>query len=122
MALPAASATAIGDVAAIIGVLAACNAALHDGARATVLSCYSDDSVLMPSNSPSRIGKAAIWRASDAVFEELRFIVDFDVAELVVIAPTWASVLTNSAANRACVHAHDHRQGGSGAIHIQQGR
>jgi ketosteroid isomerase-like protein len=43
------------------------------------------------------VGKGAVERAYDAVFEELKFNVKFTIAELVVIAPTWACVRTNSA-------------------------
>jgi ketosteroid isomerase-like protein len=43
------------------------------------------------------VGKEAVHKAYDAVFEELKFHVKFTIAELVVMAPTWAYVRTNSA-------------------------
>lgn len=55
----------------------------------------------MPPYSPSAIGQDAIRKAYDAVFEELKFDVKFDVAELVQMAPTWAYVRTNSAGKTA---------------------
>jgi ketosteroid isomerase-like protein len=40
------------------------------------------------------VGKEAVRRAYDKVFEELKFHVKFVIAELVVVAPTWAYVRT----------------------------
>jgi ketosteroid isomerase-like protein len=58
---------------------------------------YDDDGVFMPPYSESALGKAAVERAYNAVFDELKFHVKFTIAELVVMAPTWAYVRTNSA-------------------------
>jgi len=38
-----------------------------------------------------------VRKAYDAVFQELKFHVKFNIAELVVMAPSWAYVRTNSA-------------------------
>jgi uncharacterized protein (TIGR02246 family) len=78
-------------------VLAAYNAALNGGKTAAVLPLYTDDGVFMPPYSQSAVGKDAVRKAYDAVFEELKFNVKFDIAELVVISPVWAYVRTNSA-------------------------
>jgi ketosteroid isomerase-like protein len=51
----------------------------------------------MPPYSQSAIGKSAVAAAYDKVFKELQFDVKFTVAELIVIAPNWAYVRTNSA-------------------------
>jgi ketosteroid isomerase-like protein len=51
----------------------------------------------MPPYSPSAIGKEAVRTAYDKVFQELKFDVKFTIAELVVLAPDWAFVRTNSA-------------------------
>jgi ketosteroid isomerase-like protein len=51
----------------------------------------------MPPYSQSALGKDAVRKAYDAVFDELKFHVKFDIAELVVMAPSWAYVRTNSA-------------------------
>ena len=91
---PAATAS---DEAAIRGVLAGYNAALNGGKTAAVLPLYSDDGVFMPPYSQSAVGKDAVRKAYDAVFDELKFNVKFDIAELVVISPVWAYVRTNSA-------------------------
>jgi uncharacterized protein (TIGR02246 family) len=91
---PAATAS---DEAAIRGVLAAYNAALNGGKTAAVLPLYTDDGVFMPPYSQSAVGKDAVRKAYDAVFDELKFNVKFDIAELVVISPVWAYVRTNSA-------------------------
>jgi uncharacterized protein (TIGR02246 family) len=77
--------------------IAAYNTALNGGQTAAVLPLYTDDGVFMPPYSDSAIGKEAIKRAYDKVFDELKFHVKFSIAELVVMAPTWAYVRTNSA-------------------------
>lgn len=85
------------DEAAIREVMAAYNAALNGGKTSAVLPLYTDDGVFMPPYSPSTIGIDAVRKAYDAVFNELRFAVKFDIAELVVMASNWAYVRTNSA-------------------------
>jgi uncharacterized protein (TIGR02246 family) len=91
------SATIAQDDAAIRGVLASYNDALNAGKTAAVLPLYTDDGVFMPPYSQSAVGPGAIAKAYDAVFKELKFQVKFAIAELVVMAPTWAYVRTNSA-------------------------
>jgi len=78
-------------------VLAAYNTALNSGNTAAVLPRYTEEGIFMAPYSPSFIGKAAIRQAYDNVFHELKFDVKFDIAELVVMAPSWAFVRTNSA-------------------------
>jgi uncharacterized protein (TIGR02246 family) len=85
------------DEAAIRGVLASYNDALNGGKTAAVTPLYADDGVFMPPYSQSAVGKAAVERAYDAVFGELKFRVKFTIAELMVMAPSWAYVRTNSA-------------------------
>jgi uncharacterized protein (TIGR02246 family) len=85
------------DEAGIRATLAAYNDALNGGKTSAVLPLYSDDGVFMPPYSQSVVGNAAIERAYDAVFRELKFRVKFTIAELVVMAPAWAYVRTSSA-------------------------
>jgi uncharacterized protein (TIGR02246 family) len=85
------------DEAGIKETMAAYNAALNGGQTAAVLPLYTDDGVFMPPYSESAVGKAAVKQAYEKVFDELKFHVKFTIAELVVIAPTWAYVRTNSA-------------------------
>jgi uncharacterized protein (TIGR02246 family) len=85
------------DDAAIREVMEAYNAALNGGKTSAVLSLYTDDGVFMPPYSQSAVGIDAVRKAYDAVFDELKFHVKFNIAELVVMAPTWAYVRTNSA-------------------------
>jgi uncharacterized protein (TIGR02246 family) len=84
------------DEVAIRRVLASYNDALNSGRTAAVLPLYTDDGVFMPPYSSSAVGKDAVRKAYDAVFDELRFHVKFTIAELVVMAPMWAYVRTNS--------------------------
>jgi uncharacterized protein (TIGR02246 family) len=90
-------ATMANDEAAIREVLAAYNAALNGGKTSAVLPLYTDDGVFMPPYTQSAVGKDAVAKAYDKVFDELKFNVKFNIAELVVMAPTWAYVRTNSA-------------------------
>jgi uncharacterized protein (TIGR02246 family) len=90
-------ATIAKDEAAISEVMAAYNAALNGGKTSAVLPLYTDDGVFMPPYSQSAVGIDAVRKAYDAVFDELKFHVEFNIAELVVMAPTWAYVRTNSA-------------------------
>jgi uncharacterized protein (TIGR02246 family) len=90
-------ATIAKDEAAIREVMAAYNAALNGGKTSAVLPLYTDDGVFMPPFSQSAVGIDAVRKAYDAVFDELKFHVKFNIAELVVVAPTWAYVRTNSA-------------------------
>ena len=85
------------DDAEIRSVLASYNDALNGGKTAAVLPLYTDDGTFMPPYSQSSVGREAVRKAYDAVFDALKFHVSFAVAELVVMAPTWAYVRTNSA-------------------------
>jgi uncharacterized protein (TIGR02246 family) len=85
------------DDAAIRDVMAAYNEALNGGKTDAVLPLYAEDGVFMPPYSQSAVGKDAVRKAYAAVFEELKFQVKFNIAELVVMAPNWAYVRTNSA-------------------------
>ena len=85
------------DEAAIKTTLGSYGAALNGGKTEAVLPLYTDDGVFMPPYSPSAVGKEAVRKAYDAVFDELKFHVTFTVAELVVMAPNWAYARTNSA-------------------------
>ena len=85
------------DEASIRNVMAAYNDALNGGSTAAVLPLYADDGIFMPPYSPSAVGKEAVRKAYHAVFRELKFNVKFTIAELVVMAPSWAYVRTNSA-------------------------
>jgi uncharacterized protein (TIGR02246 family) len=90
-------ATIAGAESGIKETLAAYNAALNSGRTATVMPLYTEDGVFMPPYSQSAVGKDAVKKAYDAVFDELKFDVKFNIAELVVMAPAWAYVRTNSA-------------------------
>jgi uncharacterized protein (TIGR02246 family) len=85
------------DETAIRSVMAAYNAALNGGSWEAVAPLYSEDGVFMPPYSQSAVGEDAVRKAYDAVFAELKFDVKFAIAELVLMAPNWAFVRTNSA-------------------------
>ena len=85
------------DTIAIKHALSDYNAALNAGNTGAVLPLYTVDGVFMPPFSPSAIGKMELEHAYDVVFKELTFDVKFKIAELVVLAPNWAYMRTNSA-------------------------
>ena len=91
-----ASETAI-EGSAISAVLASYNDALNQGSTDATVALYAEDGVFMPPYSPSAVGKEAVRKAYEAVFRELTFDVKFTIAELVIMAPNWAYVRTNSA-------------------------
>jgi len=92
------SATAVAEAeAGIKETMAAYNTALNGGNTAAVLPLYTDDGVFMPPYSESAVGKEAVRKAYNKVFEELKFHVKFTIAELAVMAPAWSYVRTNSA-------------------------
>jgi uncharacterized protein (TIGR02246 family) len=82
---------------AIRRVMASYNDALNSGSTDAALALYAEDGVFMPPQSQSAVGKDAVRIAYDAVFRELSFDVKFTIAELVIMAPAWAYVRTNSA-------------------------
>jgi uncharacterized protein (TIGR02246 family) len=84
------------DERAIGAVMASYNDALNSGSTDAALALYAEDGVFMPPYSQSAVGKEAVRKAYDKVFQELNFDVRFTVAELVVMAPGWAFVRTNS--------------------------
>ena len=85
------------DETAIRSAMASYNDALNRGSTDAALALYAEDGVFMPPYSQSAVGKGAVRKAYDAVFAELKFDVKFTIAELVVMAPSWAYVRTNSA-------------------------
>jgi uncharacterized protein (TIGR02246 family) len=85
------------DEAAIRSVLASYSDALNSGSTDAAMVLYAEDGVFMPPYSQSAVGREAVRKAYDAVFAELKFNVKFTIAELVVMAPNWAYVRTNSA-------------------------
>ena len=110
----AGGATIAEDEAAIRSTLASYSDALNGGKTAAVLPLYTDDGVFMPPYSQSAVGKEAVAKAYDAVFSELTFHVKFTIAELVVMAPVWAYVRTNSAGTT------DHRSTGKTTAEANQ--
>jgi len=85
------------DIAGVKDTLAAYGAALNGGKTTAVLPLYTEDGTFMAPFSPSAIGKDAVRKAYDAVFNELKFHVKFTIEEVVVMTPNWAFARTNSA-------------------------
>lgn len=85
------------DRAAIVKVLDKYEQALNTSDTAVAISLYEADGVFMPPNSPSQVGTEALRGAYDRVFSAITLNVDFEIVEIVQMAPTWTFVRTNSA-------------------------
>ena len=85
------------EESAIRAVMASYNDALNMGSTDAALMLYAEDGVFMAPYSQSAVGEEAVRKAYDAVFRELKFDVEFSIAELVMMAPNWAYVRTSSA-------------------------
>ncbi len=85
------------DKAAIESTLNAYQDALNAADTKAVLPLYEADGIFMQPYGPSVIGTEAIRKAYDGDFHAFRLDVKFHIAELVVMAPDWAFVRTNSA-------------------------
>jgi uncharacterized protein (TIGR02246 family) len=91
------SGSALADQEAIGAAMSFYEAALNGSNTEAAMMLYAEDGVFMAPNNQSAIGKAAVRRAYDVVFKAITLKVRFTIAELVVMAPQWAFVRTNSA-------------------------
>jgi len=82
---------------AVAEVLAKYQDALNESDTNAVMKLYAADGVFMPQNSPSSVGADEVRRAYDAVFKAIKLTVQFNVAEIVEVAPNWVFARTNSA-------------------------
>jgi uncharacterized protein (TIGR02246 family) len=82
---------------AIKNTMLSYEAALNASSTEAAMALYTEDAVFMVPNNPSAVGKVAVRQAYDAVFKAITLKVKFAIAELVVVAPQWAFVRTNSA-------------------------
>jgi uncharacterized protein (TIGR02246 family) len=82
---------------AIKNTMSSYEAALNASSTEAAMALYTEDAVFMVPNNPSALGKDAVRQAYDAVFKAITLKVKFTIAELVVMAPQWAFVRTNSA-------------------------
>lgn len=85
------------DRDAIISVLSQYEAALNASDTDAVMSLYTEDGVFMPQHSQSSVGAEAVHAAYDAVFRAITLNVEFDIQEVMQLAPQWAFARTNSA-------------------------
>jgi uncharacterized protein (TIGR02246 family) len=81
---------------AVAAVLAQYQDALNQSDTDAVMKLYASDGVFMPQNSPSSVGAHDVRRAYDAVFKTIKLTVQFNVAEVVEVAPNWVFARTNS--------------------------
>ena len=94
------------DEKAVASVLAQYQNALNQSNTDAVMKLYSSDGVFMSQHFPSSVGADAVRKAYLAVFEAITLSVEFEVAEVVQVAPDWAFARTNSAGT-VKVHATD---------------
>jgi uncharacterized protein (TIGR02246 family) len=89
---------------AVSEVLSKYQDALNQSDTDAVMKLYAPDGVFMPQNSPSSVGAGEVRSAYDAVFKAIKLTVQFNVAEVVEMAPNWVFARTNSAGS-VKVHA-----------------
>src|SRR5258707_4330581 len=82
---------------AVSEVLSKYQDALNQSDTDAVMKLYAPDGVFMPQNSPSSVGVVEVRSAYDAVFKAIKLTVQFNVAEVVEMAPNWVFARTNSA-------------------------
>lgn len=82
---------------AVAEVLAKYQDALNQSDTDAVMKLYARDGVFMPQNSLSSVGAGELRKAYDAVFKTIKLTVEFNVAEVVEMAPNWVFARTNSA-------------------------
>jgi uncharacterized protein (TIGR02246 family) len=81
---------------AVAAVLAQYQDALNQSDTGAVMRLYASGGVFMPQNSPSSVGADEVRRAYEAVFKAIKLTVQFNVAEIVELAPNWVFARTNS--------------------------
>lgn len=96
-AIGTAQADAANDVEAITAVLNTYEQVLNASDLEGVIRLYAEDGVFMPQHSPSAVGRDAVYQSYKNVFEMIKLDIDFEIVEVVRIAPDWAFARTNSA-------------------------
>jgi len=95
--LPSLNATAQpADAASIRDLLQRYEQVLNASDVDGVVALYTEDGVFMAQNNPSAVGIEQVKAAYAAVFEAIDLGVTFDIAEVQVIAASWAFARTNS--------------------------
>jgi uncharacterized protein (TIGR02246 family) len=84
------------DIRSIESVLAKYEQALNASDADTVLTLYADDGVFMAQHSAPNIGKDAIRRAYEGVFDAIDLDIRFTVDEVIQASPQWAFARTRS--------------------------
>lgn len=70
--------------------------ALNAGDAAAILPLYDDDGVFMAQHSKPSVGRGAVAKAYDAVFQAIDLEIDFIVDEIVLTGEGWAFARTRS--------------------------
>jgi uncharacterized protein (TIGR02246 family) len=86
-----------GNEKAVAEVLAKYQHALNQSDTDGVMKLYARDGVFMPQNNPSSVGAGEVRKAYDAVFKTIKLTVQFNIAEVIEMAPNWVFARTNSA-------------------------
>jgi uncharacterized protein (TIGR02246 family) len=86
-----------GEHEAIKNTMSSYETALNASSTDAAMALYTEDAVFMVPHNLAAVGKVAVRQAYNAVFKAITLKVKFTIAELVVIAPHWAFVRTNSA-------------------------
>jgi uncharacterized protein (TIGR02246 family) len=85
------------DTEAIKAVLNSYRDALNASSSDQVMKLYTADGIFMPQHFPTVIGEDAVRDAYKGIFGTISFIVEFEIAEVVVTGQDWAFARTSSA-------------------------
>ncbi|MER8961713.1 SgcJ/EcaC family oxidoreductase [Mesorhizobium sp. M0701] len=83
--------------AAIMQQLQSYEQALNNSDAKAVVKLYTDDSVLMPQETPTVVGIKAVEQFYVATFQAIDINLHFQIAEIQVVSDEWAFLRTTSA-------------------------
>ena len=78
------------DFVQLSAVLGAYQDAINKGEAEDCAKLYTQDGIVMPQHSPSRVGIADVLKTYESLFEAMEFDVKFDIQEIVPVSPEYA--------------------------------
>jgi len=89
------------ETSAITTLLHVYGAALKSCNTSEVLSLYTEDGVLMAPGFQASVGTAALKSSYDRVFSSIKLTINFNLLDIVNMAPEWAFSRTTAAGTKA---------------------
>lgn len=88
------------DIEAIKKILLSYQDALNNHSVDQAVSLYTRDGICMPQHASSSVGSENVRKAYEGFFALIKFDVEFEIQEIVPMAPDWAFARTNSAGTK----------------------